>query len=395
MLLERLMKRNERSLIPSIPSPPLAAGCSIVWTALWFLVGLIGIRDNRQFVPYALMMLGVALLYGIRAWLPAPSLLRAPILLVQIVLMVGVGFVLQDTIFPVALLFALLGETLYLNGLSLTSLIVLLGGFFGMIGLEIVLAENKYLFVFTMAGVLLSPLPLLLGVGFIVLRQARQQQAYQERLHALMLEQRQASVLSHERQRMARDLHDTLAQGVAGIVLQLEATKPYLAANDGEKVQQIVDRTLQRARATLQEARAAIADLRVATSLQKRASEKIERFQHLTAISCEVTLQELECDDPSVTEIALYTLAEGLANIAQHAHASHVAVSITQSKQALTLQIQDNGCGFDPRKAPAPGHYGLLGMRERIHLIGGQLSLDSAIGQGTCLQARLPLAEVA
>jgi NarL family two-component system sensor histidine kinase YdfH len=210
-----------------------------------------------------------------------------------------------------------------------------------------------------------------------------------------MLEQQQASVLSHERQRMARDLHDTLAQGVAGIILQLEATKPYLAANDGERVHQIVDGTLHRARATLQEARAAIADLRVTINLQNRVSEQIEHFQHLTAIPCEVTQQELECDDPRVNEIAPSTLAEGLANIAQHAHASHVAVSIIQSKQALTLQIQDNGCGFDARKTPAPGHFGLLGMRERIYLIGGQFSLESAVGQGTCLQVHLPLAEVA
>lgn len=392
MLLENLMKRNERSLIPS---PLLAASCSIVWTALWFLVGLIGIRDNRQFVLYALMMLGVALLYGIRAWHTTHPLFQLPVLLVQIVLMVGVGFILQDTLFPVALLFALLGETVYLNGLSLTSLMVLLGSFIGMIGLDVVFAENKYLFVFTMAGVLLSPLPLLLGVGFTVLRQARQQQAYQERLHALLLEQQQASVLSHERQRMARDLHDTLAQGVAGIILQLEATKPYLAVNDGEKAQQIIDRTLQRARATLQDARAAITDLRVATSLPERVSEKIEHFHHLTAIPCEITQHDLECDDPRVIEIVLSTLAEGLANIAQHAHASRVAVSILQSKQALIVQIQDNGCGFAPRKALAPGHYGLLGIRERVHLIGGQFSLESAIGQGTCLQVQLPLAEVA
>lgn len=392
MLLENLMKRNERSLIPS---PLLAASCSIAWTILWFLVGLIGITDNRQLVPYALVMLGVALLYGVCAWLTTYPLFQRTVLLVQIVLIVGVGFILQDTLFSVALLFALLGETLYLNGLSLTSLIVLLGSFIGMIGLEVVFAENKYLFVFTTAGVLLSPLPLLLGVGFIVLRQARQQEAYQERLHALLLEQQQASVLSHERQRMARDLHDTLAQGVAGIILQLEATKPYLVVNDGEKAQQIIDRTLQRARATLHEARAAITNLRVTTSLSKQVSEKIEHFHRLTAIPCEVTEQDLECDDPRITEITLYSLAEGLANIAQHAHASQVLVSITQSKQALILQIRDDGCGFDPRKTLPPGHYGLLGMRERIHLIGGRFSLESTIGQGTCLQVQLPLAEVA
>jgi NarL family two-component system sensor histidine kinase YdfH len=392
MLLDHLLKRAERSFIPS---PPLAACCSIVWTALWFLIGLIGISDNRQFAPYALLMLGVALLYGIRTMLAANPVLQVASLLVQVVLMVGVGFVLEDTIFPVALLFALLGETLYLNGLAFNFLVVLLGSFIGVIGLAVVSAGNKYLFAFAVAGVLLSPLPLLLGVSFAMVRQVRQQQAYQERLHTLMLEHQQAQILSHERQRMARDLHDTLAQGVAGIILQLEATKPYLASGDGERVHQIIDHTLQRARATLQEARAAIADLRVTASLRKRVHEKVDHFRHLTAIPCEVTAQDIVCDDPRVTEIALYTLGEGLTNIAQHAHASQVAVSITQSKRTLTLQIQDDGCGFDPRKSPGPGHYGLLGMRERILLIGGRFTLESAIGQGTCLQVHLPLEEVA
>ncbi len=392
MKLGKLMKWNDRTLTPS---PRLAACCSILWTAMWFFVGMIGISDNKQFVPYALLMLGLALVYGIRAWLTSHPLIQAAFLLVQIVLIVAIGFVTLDNIFPVALLFALMGETLYLKGLSLISLVVLLGSFIGMIALQLVFSGEKYLFVFAMASVLLSPLPLLLGVVFTFVRQARQQQAYQERLHTLILEQQQEHVLSHERQRMARDLHDTLAQGVAGIILQLEAAKPHLAVNDSEKVQQVIDRTLQRARATLQEARSVIADLRVATSLQKRVSEKIEQFQHMTTIPCELTHQDLDCDDLRVNEIVLHTLAEGLANIAQHAQASRVAVSIIQSKMALALQIQDNGCGFDTRKAIAPGHYGLLGMRERIHLIGGQFSLESTIGQGTCLQVHLPLTEVA
>lgn len=392
MKLGMLMKWNDRFLTPS---PRLAACCSIAWTVLWFFVGMIGFSGDRQFVPYALLMLGLAIIYGVRAWLISSPLMYVAFLLVQIIIIVAIGFVTLDNLFPVALLFALMGETLYLKGLSLISFVVLLGSFIGMIGLELVFVGEKYLFVFAMVSVLLSPLPLLLGAVFTFVRQARQQQAYQEHLHTLMLEQQQEYVLSHERQRMARDLHDTLAQGVAGIILQLEAAKPHLAVSDGEKVQQIMDRTLQRARATLQEARSVIADLRVVTSLQKRVNEKIEQFQHVTTISCEFTHQDLDCDDLRINEIVLYTLAEGLANIAQHAYASRVTVSIIQSNRALTLQIRDNGCGFDTRKAIPPGHYGLLGMRERIQLIGGQFSLKSTPGQGTCIQVQLPLAEVA
>lgn len=387
-----LMKWNERTLTPS---PWLAACCSIAWTVLWFFVSMIGFSGDRQFALYALLMLGLVLLYVIRAWLTFSPLIAAAFLLVQMSIIVVIGFVTRDTLFPVALLFTLMGETLYLKGLSLISFVVLFGSFVGMIGLQLSLVGEKYLFVFVTASILLSPLPLLLGAVFTFLRQARQHQAYQEHVHTLMLEQQQEDVLSHERQRMARDLHDTLAQGVAGIVLQLEAAKPYLAVSDDEKVQQIMDRTLQRARATLQEARSVIADLRVATSLQTRVSEKVEQFQHMTTIPCEFTHQDLDCDDLRINEIVLHTLAECLANIAQHANASRVTVSITQSNRALILQIWDNGCGFDTRKAPSPGHYGLLGMRERIHLIGGQFSLESTPGQGTCLQAQLPLAEVA
>jgi len=86
-------------------------------------------------------------------------------------------------------------------------------------------------------------------------------------------------------------------------------------------------------------------------------------------------------------------VAEGLTNIARHAHASRAAVRITFDDRKLELVIQDDGVGFDPQAAEGqPGHYGLLGMRERARLAGGKLEITSAPHQGATLRVGLPLA---
>ena len=187
---------------------------------------------------------------------------------------------------------------------------------------------------------------------------------------------------------MARELHDTLAQGVAGLVLQLEAVKAHLAAGRNERAAAIIDQALGRARSTLADSRAAIDDLRaVAADLGEAVREKIDRFTQATGIPCtlELTMSAGHAA-ADVSDHALHVLSEALANVARHAQATQVTVRLLLQDHQLTLEVCDNGQGFDAAQPVDAGHYGLLGMRERARLSGGTLTIASAAGEGTCVR---------
>ncbi len=200
--------------------------------------------------------------------------------------------------------------------------------------------------------------------------------------------------LQNERQRMARELHDTLAQGVAGLVLQLEAVKAHLASNRTDRASAIVEQALTRARETLAESRAAIDDLRAApANLAESVREQVDRFSQSTGISCalELSVQENQLS-AEAAEHALSILSEALANITRHAQATRVNIRFLVQKDELKLDVRDNGRGFDVNEQFGLGHYGLLGMRERARLTGGELSLESTPETGTivCLRIQHP-----
>jgi NarL family two-component system sensor histidine kinase YdfH len=184
--------------------------------------------------------------------------------------------------------------------------------------------------------------------------------------------------LQNERQRMARELHDTLAQGVAGLVLQLEAVKAHLSADRKERASSIVEQALLRARATLSESRAAIDDLRSApTNLSESIQEKVNRFTQATGIACDLEISVTENQfSNETTKHGVSILNEALANITRHAQAKHVKVKFVIQNERLELEIQDDGIGFDMNQESS-GHYGLLGMRERARLTNGNLEIES------------------
>ena len=192
--------------------------------------------------------------------------------------------------------------------------------------------------------------------------------------------------LQNERQRMARELHDTLAQGVAGLVLQLEAVKAHLASNRIERASTIVEQSITRARSTLAESRAVIDDLRAApANLTEAVREKMDRFTQATGIACELEISVNKNQlSPETTNHALKILSESLTNIARHAQATQVHVKWMLQDQNLELEVRDNGKGFDVNQK-SNGSYGLVGMHERARLTGGMLSIESNNG-GTCIQ---------
>ncbi|MEO7839934.1 MAG: sensor histidine kinase [Anaerolineales bacterium] len=204
--------------------------------------------------------------------------------------------------------------------------------------------------------------------------------AYSARIESLTLQ--------NERQRMARELHDTLAQGVAGLVLQLEAVRAHLTSNRNERASAIVDQALTRARSTLAESRAAIDDLRAApANLTESVREKADRFTQATGIPCELELSLQENGlSTEIAEHALGILSEALVNVTRHARATRVIVRFIIQRDQLELEIRDDGKGFDLNQRTNVGHYGLLGMRERARLTGGTLTLESDAQSGTTVR---------
>jgi two-component system, NarL family, sensor histidine kinase YdfH len=203
--------------------------------------------------------------------------------------------------------------------------------------------------------------------------------------------------LAQERQRMARELHDTLAQGVAGIVMQLEAANAHLSAGRYERAQTIVQESMNRARLTLAEARAAIDDLRVQDTpvgLRQWLATYARRFQADTGLICRWQLawaglenQLRAAQEETLTRIII----EAFSNSAQHAQATAVSADLRLDDATLILTLRDDGQGFNPHQPPQPGHYGLRGLRERVQLLNGTLTIDSAPGQGTTILATIPL----
>ena len=184
-----------------------------------------------------------------------------------------------------------------------------------------------------------------------------------------------------ERQRMARELHDTLAQGLTGITLQLEAARGHLGRDNASRALTIVDQALTSARATLTASRQAIDDLRrnpddLASEIGTRAA----RFTRDTGVRSSVEISGETALPPETREHLLRVLDEALANVARHAEAAQVLVRFTDGPAGLSLQVVDDGRGFDPG-AVGEGHYGLVGMRERAGLIGGSLTIDSRPGR--------------
>jgi len=299
-----------------------------------------------------------------------------------------------------ALFMGLLGEAVGLFGLNRRALLV---SVFYLILAAIDVSQTSELI--TLGWTLLGIIPMIIFVVVYVTLYIRQLEA-REQAQALLTEleaaNRQLSeyaaqvedlTIAAERQRMARELHDTLSQGLAGLILQLEAADAHLSKERPERAQEIIAQAMEQARATLANARRAIGDLRSSVDtvpgLEQALETEVKRFEQATGLPCDLDVQ-LNSEPPkSVTETGLKIVSEGLTNVARHAQASHAWVKVDEMEAQLRLEIRDDGQGFDPGAVEA-GHYGLLGMHERARLAGGTLDVSSEKGQGTALKVCLP-----
>ncbi len=216
----------------------------------------------------------------------------------------------------------------------------------------------------------------------------------------LVEEARKAGVL-RERQRMAHEIHDTLAQGFTSIVMNLEAAEGVIPSNL-DRAQHHLDQARLTARESLTEARRLVWALRPEpledASLPEALVRLAERWSTESGISTGVSTTGTPCPLPSEVEAMLFRVAqEALNNVRKHAReASRVALTLSYMGETATLDVRDDGAGFDPARESGKtrdresGGFGLKGMRERVEGVGGVLSVESAPGEGSTLTVELP-----
>lgn len=197
--------------------------------------------------------------------------------------------------------------------------------------------------------------------------------------------------VSHERNRMARELHDTLAHTLSAVAVQIEATNALwdvdLDAARGAllRAQKLTDDGLTNVRRALHDLRAKpLEDLGLALAVEQIAEQGAQRAGLRLRTDIEREFDGL----PPDVEQSLYRIAEeAVENVVRHANAQQLTVSLGRKSGAIRLIVQDDGTGFDTAHlspgTPPDGHYGLVGMRERAALCGGSLVVDSTPGKGT------------
>ncbi len=224
-------------------------------------------------------------------------------------------------------------------------------------------------------------------------RQLATRTAALERLSTRMVRQHE-----DERRRLSRELHDETAQVFSAVKMQLEGLRPVLAPNTGPRLDRLlslVDTGIASIRQVTSDLRPSLLDdLGLLPALRSLVSEFAERSGLRTALEAPPTLPELSVD----ADLALFrALQEALSNVARHAEARSITVSLTVRDGALVMIVRDDGRGFpvsrDGRVREPEGRMGLTGMRERMLAVGGQVVISNAKdARGAEVRIRIPLA---
>ena len=257
------------------------------------------------------------------------------------------------------------------------------------LGTEDLLAQVNLLMIRTL---------LLILIGYIVSnlvtaqRKQRQELAAANRklvLYAITLEQ---LTISRERNRLARELHDTLAHTLSGLAVQLDAILT-VWTHIPPKADAMLRRALSTTRQGLAETRRALHDLRASPLEDLGLSLAIRSLAENAAARCGLGLtldltDQLKELPPEVEQVYYRVAQEALDNVARHADADHLEVALKREGSDLVLRISDDGTGFTTEAEAAQDGFGLQGMRERADLIGGTLEVESRTGGGTTILLR-------
>jgi signal transduction histidine kinase len=217
-----------------------------------------------------------------------------------------------------------------------------------------------------------------------------------------LIEQAQQAGISSERQRLAQEIHDTLAQAFTSIVMKLEAAEGALDS-DPTSVQRFLEGARNIARESLAEARRLMWALRPESlersSLPEALASLAERWSEECGVDASTTVTGTPHPLAPDIEVTLMRMAqEALTNCRKYAQARYVTLTLAYMNNLVTLNVQDDGVGFDPDQLhpdssdQSTGGFGIMGMRERVEQLRGTLLVESALGEGTTLMVAIPVA---
>jgi ligand-binding sensor domain-containing protein/signal transduction histidine kinase len=215
--------------------------------------------------------------------------------------------------------------------------------------------------------------------------------AYRTRIEGI---NRQFAAILGERTRIARELHDTLIQGFSGVTMQMQALAGKLTAHERSALEEIIHDAAQ----CLTEARRSVAGLRGSQRGETGLADELERLARqatdTSGLKLKLHLDHLPSELPAGLEYNLARIAqEAIINAVKHSRAQSLKLSLRYKRSGIGLAIVDDGMGFDPAANGSPGHYGLIGMRERARDIGAEFAIESGQGRGTTVRVAVPLSQ--
>ncbi len=196
--------------------------------------------------------------------------------------------------------------------------------------------------------------------------------------------------ISRERNRMARELHDTLAHTLSGLTVQLETTKAYWSI-EPDTAKDLLEKSLAATRSGLHETRRALKALRASPLEDLGLGLAIRKLAENAMVRADLKLdlslpEQFPALSPDVEQCLYRVAQEAIENVVHHANAKKMLVKLTFTKEGALLVVKDDGLGFTVEQAGTPGHFGLSGMRERAQLVGGTFTIDSRRGHGTTVK---------
>ncbi|RAV17388.1 sensor histidine kinase [Paenibacillus contaminans] len=203
-----------------------------------------------------------------------------------------------------------------------------------------------------------------------------------------------------ERKRIAREIHDGLAQTMANVVLRAEISERMLAKGQQEAVKDELIELKGQVRSGLEEVRKIIFNLRPMTlddlGLVPTLRRFVQDFEERTKIHASIELIGREMRLPSGMEVAVFRLVqETFSNVLKHANASYISLELTFQAQMVKIAVKDNGVGFDvgmiEAKIAKGSHFGLMGMRERVELLEGRMDIESSPNAGSKISMLIPI----
>jgi signal transduction histidine kinase len=218
--------------------------------------------------------------------------------------------------------------------------------------------------------------------------------AENEALQARVVQQARETGINEERQRMAREIHDTLAQGLTGVITQLEAAGQ--TDHDPVTRRHHLDNAATLARQSLAEARRSVQALAPGAlehgRLPDALDEQVRTWSRLHGVAAETIVTGATVSLPAAAEVALLRVAqEALTNVGKHADATRVGVTLSLLDDRVLLDVRDDGRGFDLDATREHTSFGLIAMRQRLAALGGTLEVESRPGAGTAISASLPV----